>query len=78
MAIAKNPKRNLSEQKAEAFISDAGQPPHVESANRKPVMLRIPADLLPRIDRAAKRLGLTRSGFLVSSAAERLQRMEVE
>lgn len=78
MAIAKNPKRNTPEQRAEAFISQAGQSPAVESANRKPVMLRIPADMLHRIDRAAKRLGLTRSGFLVSSAAERLQRMEME
>ena len=39
-------------------------------------MVRFPPELLTRIDRAAKRLGLTRSAFIVSSAAERLERME--
>jgi hypothetical protein len=78
MAITKNPKRNTSEKKAEAFISGAGELNQEESARRTPVMLRIPSDMLPRIDKAAKRLGLTRSGFLVSSTAERLNRMEEE
>ena len=34
--------------------------------------------MLARIDRAANRLGLTRSGFIVLSTAERLTRMEAE
>lgn len=41
-----------------------------------PVHTRIPDDILTRIDRAARRLGLTRSGFLISSAVERVERME--
>lgn len=80
MAIAKNPKRNTiakTEQEAEAFISGAGQQPEEESAaNKKPIMVRIDPDMVTRIDRAAKRLGISRSAFIVSSAAERLERME--
>ena len=40
------------------------------------VKIRIDPDLLERIDRGAKRLGISRSAFLVSSAAEKLERME--
>ena len=84
MAIAKNPKRNQSantEQDAEAFISGAGQPAtsaseETASPNKKPIMVRIDPTMIERIDRAAKRLGISRSAFIVSSAAERLERME--
>ena len=79
MAIAKNPKRNTSgatEREAEAFIYGAGQATEERDANKKPVMVRIDPDILERIDRAAKRLGISRSAFMVSSAAERLERME--
>lgn len=81
MAIAKNPKRNQSEapeRAAEAFISGAGQAPTANDRdqNKKPTMIRIDPKLLERIDRGAKRLGLSRSAFIVSSAAEKLERME--
>ena len=80
MAIAKNPKRNPSaktERDAEAFISGVGQQAVEEqSENKKPVMVRIDPNMIERIDRAAKRLGISRSAFIVSSAAERLERME--
>jgi len=81
MAIAKNPKRNqgaATDREAEAFISGAGQPPAAKEreANKKPTMIRIDPDLLERIDRGAKRLGISRSAFIVSSAAEKLERME--
>ena len=46
--------------------------------NRKLIPVRIPVAMLARIDHAANRLGLTRSGFIVLSAAERLTRMEGE
>jgi hypothetical protein len=39
-------------------------------------MIRIDPPLLERIDRGAKRLGLSRSAFIVSSAAEKLEKME--
>jgi ribbon-helix-helix CopG family protein len=81
MAIAKNPHSNTNatnERRAAAFISRAGKetdetPEHV---NKKPTMIRIPPDLLMRIDRGAKRLGISRSAFIVQSAAEKLERMD--
>lgn len=84
MAIAKHPKRNTvgatAEEQAAAFIAKAGVPqrePEIESeGNRKPTMIRIPPDLLKRVDEGAKRLGISRSAFLVQSAAEKLERME--
>lgn len=81
MAIARNPKRNTqtgSDKQAEAFISGAGGPPAngERDPNKKPTMIRIAPDMLERIDRAAKRLGISRSAFIVSSAAEKLERME--
>ena len=85
MAIAKNPKRNqtaTTDQEAEAFIAGAGQPFTAEPStdepkpNKKPIMVRIDPAMVQRIDRAAKRLGISRSAFIVSSAAERLERME--
>ena len=81
MAIAKNPKRNQSaatNRVAEAFISGAGQQERTNERdqNKKPTMIRIDPALLERIDRGAKRLGLSRSAFIVSSAAEKLERME--
>jgi hypothetical protein len=45
-------------------------------SNKKPIMVRVDPEMLKRIDRAAKRLGISRSAFIVSSAAERLERME--
>jgi hypothetical protein len=81
MAIAKNPKRNppaASEEQAQAFISGAGH--SVATAdreqNKKPIMIRVDPEMLDRIDRAAKRLGISRSAFIVSSAAVRLESME--
>lgn len=81
MAIAKNPRSSTSvikEQQAASFISRAGKTPEEEpeQANKKPTMIRIPPDLLTRIDRGAKRLGISRSAFIVQSAAEKLERME--
>lgn len=91
MAIAKNPQRNRSatpkksvEEQAEAFISgvsgadESGAAPEREEpgGNKKPIMVRVDPEILVRIDRAAKRLGISRSAFIVSSAVERLERME--
>ena len=87
MAIAKNPQRNQTAAEKEArelaFINKGGklsdqpagdvQPPE---QNKKPFMIRIDPAMLERIDKAAKRLGLSRSAFIVSSAAKELERME--
>jgi predicted HicB family RNase H-like nuclease len=83
MAIVRNPKRlratasdrKSSELRAEASISGANGAEATDQ-NKKPTMIRIDPDLLTRIDRAAKRLGISRSAFIVSSAARELERME--
>jgi hypothetical protein len=82
MAVARNPKRNRAEgtekQAPRAFISkaeSAAEPPE-EGQNKKPIMIRVDPKLLDRIDRAAKRHGIGRSAFIVSSTAIRLESME--
>lgn len=81
MAIAKNPMRSTSEaaeQQAAAFIAKTGkvEPDAEPQANRKPIMIRIPPTLLEKIDQGALRLGISRSAFIVQSAAEKLERMD--
>jgi hypothetical protein len=86
MAIARNPNRTLDaaekEKRELAFITkteatvEAHAPQQSIDQNKKPTMIRIDPDLLIRIDRAAKRLGISRSAFIVSSTAEKLERME--
>ena len=81
MAIARNPKRNVvgaSENQVQAFISGAGQAAMAvePELNKKPIMIRVDPGMIERIDRAAKRLGISRSAFIVSSAAVRLESME--
>ena len=79
MAIALNPKRSgaiLKERQADSFISGAGtltaDVAEPDESGRKPVMLRIPGDLLKRIDQAAKRKSISRSSFIVSTMADLL------
>jgi hypothetical protein len=83
MAIAKRPQRNNApgvgihaDAKAEAFIAGAGKQPIDSSEGKKTVILRIEPDLIQRFDRAAKRLGISRAAFIVSSAVKELERME--
>ena len=80
MAIAKRPKRNFSdnpEERAEAFINGAGKAAKEEGAStKKPLLVRMDQSLIERIDKAAKRLGISRAAFIVSSAARELERME--
>jgi predicted HicB family RNase H-like nuclease len=77
LAIALHPNRNqniIKETKADDFISGAGKAgsaePEADDSGRKPVVVRIPADLLKRIDQAAKRKSISRSSFIVSSMAD--------
>jgi hypothetical protein len=83
MAIAKKPTsnhlltdRNQITPDQQAFISGAKDGEPVSRQKSKPVMLRINPDDLERIDRAAKRIGLKRAAFILSSAVERVDRME--
>jgi hypothetical protein len=77
LAIALHPKRNTTVAKdaqADDFISGAGKTgaaaAEQDDSGRKPVVIRIPADLLKRIDQAAKRKSISRSSFIVSSMAD--------
>jgi len=78
MAIAKNPNGNtVKERQAEAFISKAGKPADGDERDRRtPTMIRIPSRLLTRIDQCARRLGISRSAFIVLSAAEKMERIQ--
>jgi hypothetical protein len=82
MAIVKRPKRNLKDsddKKAEAFINGAGTGKDggdEAAGGKKPILVRIEPELLARIAKAAKRLGISRAAFIVSSAARELERME--
>jgi uncharacterized protein (DUF4415 family) len=87
MAIAKKPVSNqmLSNSnqitaEQQSFISKASEssPPAEQEQQLKkvPVMLRIDPDILERIDRAAKSIGLKRAAFIVSSVVERTNNME--
>lgn len=69
MAIAKKPKpAPASDAAAEAFISGKGAPtpppPAAEPAGRKPAMIRFDPVLLERVDKAAKRSGISRSAWV--------------
>jgi hypothetical protein len=82
MAVVKRPKRNLKdsdEKKAEAFINGAGTGKgegDEPAGGKKPILVRIEPELLERISKAARRLGISRAAFIVSSAARELERME--
>lgn len=80
MAIAKTPERPTGatrDERADAFIKKATPVVQEDEAteNKKPTMIRIPPDLIKRIGRGAARLGISRSAFIVQSAAEKLERM---
>jgi hypothetical protein len=83
MAIAKKPDRNLNntDRRAAKFIAGAGissdSGKSEASSTKEPTMIRIPSEIRARIDQAAKRLGISRSGFLVQSAVEKMERMDV-
>jgi hypothetical protein len=66
-----------SDQKAEAFISGAGAarmaPSVDENAGKVVVNMRFDADLLRRIDAAAKRQGISRTAWLHVAAAKALE-----
>jgi hypothetical protein len=83
MAIAKKPDSNhllsdgsqiTPEQKS--LISGSKEAETLPRPKSKPVMLRVEPDTLERIDRAAKRVGLKRAAFILSSAVERIDRMD--
>lgn len=74
MAIAKRPGRNRAA--AEAFISGAGSRKAAAAKvddRRVPVVIRIPGDLLARVDKAAKARGISRAAWLCMVASKGIE-----
>jgi hypothetical protein len=79
-----------AEAKAKAFIEGAdhpqapiAQPPAIEPKPEAPkpeakvmINMRLNADLLERVDAAAKRLAITRTGFVSMALAEKLEALK--
>ena len=82
MSIARKPNSNrpaAHDAVAEKFIAGAGALPPTaapsnppEAAKRKPAMVRFDADLLSRVDRAAKRRGISRSAWIQYTLSQAL------
>jgi hypothetical protein len=72
MAIAKRPDRQRSaiemspadERAAEAFITGAEEAPPPKPTTKVPILVRFDRALLERVDRAAKRRGISRSRWV--------------
>lgn len=84
MPISPNPRRKTipkeDERAIEALISQGGAPASAveaaEGGTLKPIMIRFPRHILGRIDLEAKRLGITRTAFIVQSTVRELDRAE--
>jgi hypothetical protein len=72
MAIAKRPDRQRSaieghpgdERAADAFITGAEETTPPKPTKKVPILVRLDRELLERVDRAAKRRGISRSGWV--------------
>lgn len=84
MPISPNPKRRTQpkedERAIDALIAQGGAPASApeaaEASALKPIMIRFPRHILSAVDTEAKRLGITRTAFIVQSAARELDRAE--
>lgn len=88
MAIARKPLSNRidPEKAAEAFIQGGTRLPEAGDADREsaatgggrktPIMLRFNAELLRRVDAAAKRRGISRSAWIAFKVSEALDAEE--
>ena len=74
MAIAKRPPRQtkMSDKRAEKFIRAASANETEEEERFVQTPIRFPPSLLARIDRAAKRRGLSRSSWIRYAATKEL------
>lgn len=79
MPIAPNPHRTAttaSEKKAEGFIAGAGKKAdQAEPRKLVPVMIKVDPAMLERFNAAARRLGINRTAFIISSTVEKLERI---
>ncbi len=80
MAIAKKPSSNQAE--IENFIRGgapavpAATPAPADDEKRKAAILRFPPEILARVDKAAKRRGVSRSGWLMFIISKALDEEE--
>jgi predicted HicB family RNase H-like nuclease len=76
MAIAQLPKRKPSPSKEEAaaakFIEGAATAALRPGVKRTPAMIRFDAELLARVDKAAKRRGVSRSAWVAFTLSKAL------
>jgi hypothetical protein len=75
LAIAQMPKRKLGpkeEAAAAKFIEGAAATSNAPGAKRTPAMIRFDAALLARVDRAARRRGVSRSAWVAFTLSKAL------
>ena len=76
MSIARKPNGKPTRDKdaaAAKFIRGAAPPDALAPATkRKPAMIRFDAELLARVDQAAKRRGISRSGWIAYTVSKAL------
>jgi hypothetical protein len=81
MAIAKRPYRNRStidaspqdDHAAESFITGAEAPTAPKDTHKVPILVRFDRELLARVDKAAKRRGISRSGWIHYQISQALE-----
>jgi hypothetical protein len=83
MAIARKPKppRQPDEAAIQQLINKGGSPPHARAergeAELSPVLLRIPSDMLAKIDAAVQRrrpVRISRQAWIIETLQQRLKR----
>jgi uncharacterized protein (DUF1778 family) len=70
MVLAMSVNRSVNPSEAVATID--------QERNKRPIQIRVSLSMIRRIDYAAARLGLSRSGFITLSVARRVELMERE
>jgi predicted HicB family RNase H-like nuclease len=78
MAIAKKPSsKPLVDASAEKFIAGAGAaPPDTAARGRVATMVRFDAELLDKVDAAAKKRGVSRSAWIQYTLSEALENQQ--
>lgn len=77
MAIAKKPSsKPLTDASAEKFIAGAGAAPPDTARGRVATMVRFDAELLAKVDAAAKKRGVSRSAWIQYTLSEALEHQQ--
>lgn len=84
MAIAKHPKPDAINafiagtrgRRGKAAPEPEPEPVAPRALARTTVMIRVPTDILARVDAACRRLGLNRTAFFVSTAVAKVDKLD--